>query len=125
MQFSEKPRTGSLEVFKGYVGLSRVLESLAHGDTGPHSLRSAKYIRSFVTESNTALLSVLDDELNRAGVSFTFFEGLHAPGEVVEPLFENLVVATNEAERRQAARQLVEVLQQWDTNNTSDHRLAS
>lgn len=124
MKIPENPQESRTELWQTFSGLPRLLKTLDDTDEGAHSLRAAKYVRSFVHDKNEALLGVLDSALNHEGYSFTFFETIDAPGEVVEPLFEALVAAP-EPKRLECARALVRELDSWEANNLPEYRLAA
>lgn len=125
MRIPENPQEHRTELWQSFDGLPRLLTRLEQDDEGAGSLRAAKYVRSFVAEKNETVLAALDDALNRHRKTFTFFEDLAAPAEVVEPLFEALNAAPDAQQRKEIALRLVAELDQWDANNQPDYRLAA
>ncbi len=125
MRLPENPQEHGTELWRSFDGLLRLLTRLERDDEGAGSLRAAKYVRSFVTDHNEVMLATLDDALSRQGKTFTFFEDLEAPAEVVEPLFEAMVAAPGAQQCKEAAMQLVAELDRWDANNLPDYSLAA
>lgn len=124
-----KPKTESR--MEGLQGLDRLLKYLDNNDTGPSSHRAGKYIRSLYNSKkpeDLETLKLIGIGLDAEGYSFTMFEDMQVPGEVVEPLFENIMSARGVTAEKEldgarknkevkgAIRSMIQGLQNFETD---------